>query len=610
MEDFCPIRFNVFNHRTLRMKKLWLVLVCTFSVGTLFAQGKIAPAVQASLQMGKLVDVPLIFDHSADISGAKNRLNKNEKASYVFTQLQQNAAIVHQNALRKLPAHDAQVQSLFLVNAIALHDADAPLLQILAALPEIRAIVADPWIHFDEPLPGPQSEYVAHERDEVAWGITKIQAPEVWNLGYTGQGISVGGADTGFDWTHPAIQSKYRGWTGDEASSQHDYHWHDAIHELNPLNNDTTGNPGTNPCGLDALVPCDDNRHGTHTMGTMTGNDGQGNVIGVAPGADWVGCRNMERGWGKPSSYLECFQWFLAPTDLGGMNPDPTRSPHVINNSWYCALEEGCVDTITHQLLRQAIINLRAAGVVVVVSNGNSGPNCNTTTEAAPYFEESFSVGATREDDFIAQFSSRGTVLVDGSNRMKPNVSAPGVLVRSCIPGGEYANFSGTSMAGPHVVGLVALMLSANPVLAGHVEDIEDIIEQTTVYFADTLDCGASLGTARPNHAYGWGRVDALGAVQAVLVWQPAVSTNNPILPQARVSPNPVQGEAIFAFENLSGSSVLEILDANGRRVVYQQWMASKRDTRRITLVHQAPGVYFWKLTSGNGVASGKILKM
>jgi serine protease AprX len=106
---------------------------------------------------------------------------------------------------------------------------------------------------------------------------------------------------------------------------------------------------------------------------------------------------------------------------------------------------------------------------------------------------------------------------------MKPNVSAPGQNIRSCIRGGNYANFSGTSMAGPHVAGLVALVLSANPALAGNVDEIENIVEQTSIYFADTLDCGASAGVARPNHAYGWGRVDALGAVQAALQWQPRI---------------------------------------------------------------------------------------
>lgn len=127
----------------------------------------------------------------------------------------------------------------------------------------------------------------------------KFRRPDVWNMGYTGQGITVGGADTGYDWGHPAIQPKYRGWNGDASTSQHNYNWHDAIHELNPLNNDTLGNPGTNPCGLDVTHPCDDGSHGTHTMGTMTGSDAD-NQIGVAPDAKWVGCRNMERGLGKP----------------------------------------------------------------------------------------------------------------------------------------------------------------------------------------------------------------------------------------------------------------------------------------------------------------------
>src|SRR5690606_6949367 len=192
--------------------------------------------------------------------------------------------------------------------------------------------------------------------------------------------------------------------------------------EINPFNADSI-----NPCGLDSKVPCDDNGHGTHTMGTMIGLDGP-NQIGVAPEATWCACRNMERGWGTPFTYLECFEWFLAPTDLNNQNPDPTKAPHVINNSWSCPQAEGC-DSSNWMLLDMAVMNLRLAGTVVVVSAGNSGSGCGSVSTPAAMFEGSFSVGATRENDTIAGFSSRGPVFVDGSLRLKPNVAAPGVSV-------------------------------------------------------------------------------------------------------------------------------------------------------------------------------------
>ena len=598
------------------MKKLLIFIVLAIPYTNLFAQTppeawrtKLAPEVRAALDRGEAADVLLVFGQKADLSAAKTLKTKTAKARFVFNQLQETAARSQQHALKILDAKGFSANMLFLVNALSVEKADASLLHLLAELPEVKSISADPWVEFGGPIKTVENVAPASERGGIEWGIAKIQAPEVWDLGYTGQGITVGGADTGYEWGHPAIQRKYRGWTGDAATSEHNYNWHDAIHELNPLNNDSLGNPGINPCGLDAQQPCDDLNHGTHTMGTMTGSDAD-NLIGVAPDAQWVGCRNMERGWGKPSSYIECFQWFLAPTDLGGQNADPDRAPAVINNSWYCSDQEGCTDLTVNELLHDAVITLKASGIVVVVSNGNFGSTCGSTFGPPAYFEESFSVGATRSDDFVSSFSSRGPVLIDGSNRMKPNVSAPGEDVRSCIRGGNYANFSGTSMAGPHVVGLVALMLSANPAIAGHVDDIEDIVEQTAIYFADTLDCGMdSPGTARPNHAYGWGRVDALEAVKAALKWQPAVGTDAPISPSASVLPNPVHDAAIFNLENCSGETLLEIFNAEGKLIFTQKGLTQHRETLRVSFDNHAPGVYFWKLKSGNGVASGKLIR-
>jgi len=169
---------------------------------------------------------------------------------------------------------------------------------------------------------------IATTRTDAEWGITQIKADTVWEMGIKGEGVIVAGQDTGYDYQNPAILSKYQGYSEDTII--HDYSWHDAIHSLNPLHNDADDNPENNPCGLDTTEPCDDNAHGSHTMGTMVGGSDT-LKIGVAPDAKWIACRNMDRGWGSPVTYTECFEWFLAPTDINGENPDPTKAPHVIN---------------------------------------------------------------------------------------------------------------------------------------------------------------------------------------------------------------------------------------------------------------------------------------
>ncbi|MCI0635596.1 MAG: S8 family serine peptidase, partial [Actinobacteria bacterium] len=242
----------------------------------------------------------------------------------------------------------------------------------------------------------------------------------------------------------------------------------------------------------------------------MVGDDGGSNQIGVAPGARWIGCRNMDVGVGTPETYSECFQWFIAPTDLEDENPDPSRAPHVINNSWGCPPSEGCTDPT---ILQAVVQNTRAAGIEVVVSAGNAGSSCSSVNDPPAIYAASFSIGATDSSDNIAGFSSRGPVTVDGSGRMKPDVSAPGVDVRSSVPGGGYANFSGTSMAGPHTAGVVALVLSAFPGLVGDPDSIEPILTSTAVPRTTAESCGGVPGSEVPNNTYGWGRVDALSAV-------------------------------------------------------------------------------------------------
>ena len=195
-------------------------------------------------------------------------------------------------------------------------------------------------------------------------------------------------------WDHPALQPHYRGWNG--AAADHNYNWHDAVHASLATS--------PNRCGFDSPVPCDDGLHGTHTTGTTTGDDGLGNQIGVAPGAKWIGCHNMDQGVGRPSTYTECFQFFAAPTDLQGSHPDPARRPHVISNSWACPPSELCAPLT----LQTVVENTQAAGIFVVAAAGNAGSACSTVSDPPAIYAESFTVGATSIDNSVTSFSSRG----------------------------------------------------------------------------------------------------------------------------------------------------------------------------------------------------------
>ncbi|HWT15760.1 MAG TPA: S8 family serine peptidase [Patescibacteria group bacterium] len=368
-------------------------------------------------------------------------------------------------------------------------------------------------LHFDAPMKAlPVEQSLAKDAcsgdGNPTWGLTKIGAPTVWSTyGVRGAGVVVAGQDTGYDWDHPALQPQYRGWNG--AAASHNYNWHDAIHGDHP------GSTGANSCGYNLLAPCDDGSHGTHTMGTMVGFNGGNRIVGVAPDAKWIGCRNMEEGYGFASTYIECFNWFLAPTDLNGQNPDPAMSPHVINNSWGCATTaegEDCDDDDLDQF-DTVIDNLTAAGILVVASAGNSGSACSTVNAPPAMSENAFGVGNTTSSDAIAGSSSRGPVTRAGRNLLKPDVSAPGSSVCSSIPGTGYTTMTGTSMAGPHVAGLAALVMSADPSLRRDPLAVKRIIMNTALGMTSAQSCGAFSGAAVPNAVFGMGRIDAMKAV-------------------------------------------------------------------------------------------------
>ena len=252
-----------------------------------------------------------------------------------------------------------------------------------------------------------------------------------------------------------------------------------------------------------SAFPYDDNGHGTHTMGTTAGGDGPGpfaDDIGVAPGASWIAVKAFTAAGSATAADLHsAYEWLLAPCPAGVLpgSPgcDPTEAPDVINNSW------GNNNGASVEFLAD-ITALRAAGILPIFSAGNNGPSPGTVGAPAS-FAQSFAVGAVSSGDLVASFSSRGPSPL--TNETKPDVSAPGVAVRSAIPGSGYAEFNGTSMAAPHVSGAAALMFAADPAI--DIDTIEQLLIETAL----------DLGPAGPDPDYGHGRIDAFAAVQRVV---------------------------------------------------------------------------------------------
>ena len=315
----------------------------------------------------------------------------------------------------------------------------------------------------------------------MEWNIARVRADEVWRaLDIAGAGVVVANMDTGVDWTHPALQSKYRG-----SDSDHNYNWYDCT--------------GTYPS-----TPADGYGHGTHTMGTMVGSAPGGAFhIGMAPAAQWTAVKVLDDdGVGYDTWIHAGFQWLLAPTDLSGSNPDPGQAPDVVNNSWGPGLSN--VADLTFLPDVQA---LRAAGIFPVFSAGNSGGLGDGSIATPAGYPESFAVGTTDFQDAIASFSSRGPSFWE---ELKPEVSAPGVDIRSSVPGGGYeGGWSGTSMAAPHAAGLAALLLSANPTLTvddGRAGNQHPILRQGGERWSDSqrlrpLPLGPCLANSHPGSA-------------------------------------------------------------------------------------------------------------
>lgn len=412
----------------------------------------------------------------ADTSAAKKAATKTGRGRAVLKAKTAYAKTSQQGLTALLKQADASYTSYWISNTVKVTGSKA-LATKIAARSDVASIEADDTV----PLPPTVNGTNEAEVDGIEWNVDRINAPKVWNeYGVRGEGTVIGSIDTGVDHQHPALAAAYRGLKAD-GTYDHAYNWFDATHT----------------CGT--AKPCDDQGHGTHTMGTMVGEDGTANSIGVAPGARWMAAKACTPDGCPRDALLAAGQWMLAPTDADGENPRPDRAPDVINNSW----GSDSLDTWYQAMVQ----SWRDAGIFPAFSNGNAGPYCDTAGSPGA-LTNTYASGAFDSNNKIASFSSRGPG-IDGT--VKPNISAPGVNVRSATPGGGYAAKSGTSMASPHTAATVALLWSAAPALRGDITATEAVLNKAAIDVDDT-SCG---GTTAFNNVYGEGRLDAYAAVDA-----------------------------------------------------------------------------------------------
>ncbi len=440
--------------------------------------------VEVMVYMNAKVDTAMVAHETRNTMSAKNSATpyqtKLQVRRNVLEALKDNAETSQANLIKYLQGEAEKgnvkdFQSYSIVNMVYVK-ATKEVVENIAYMTEVGKIYKNKTHTLEELIPAS----VEPQAEGVEWNVSKVKADQVWDLGYDGTGAVVGSLDSGVDWTHPALKNKWRGYDPATGTTNPVGNWFDPVYN--------------------STLPADSDDHGTHVMGTMVGQEPNGaNKIGMAPGAKWITARVFNTaGSTTDAILLSAAEWMTQP----GGNPD--NAPDVVNNSWGggAGIDDWYLD---------AVQAYRDSEIFPVFSAGNQRAG-----EPAPWpgsiscpanYLESFAVAATERTDALASFSKLGPSPY-GETVIKPNISAPGVNIRSSIPGGGYGGNSGTSMSAPAVSGTVALIASANQSLT--VNEIEELLQSTARPLTDS-----KFPTA-PNMGYGYGMVDAFEAVSQI----------------------------------------------------------------------------------------------
>ncbi len=525
------------------------------------ALDKIEPQLLQELSLDSQTEFFVWMTEQADLSPAFRLKTRQQRGRFVYETLRATADRAQAPLRAHLDSLGVEYRAFYIANKVLVYGGTQTLLMNVAARSDVVQITANHPYQLQEPV---EKVFNPTHILGVESNVTFINADDVWALGYDGDGTVMAGNDTGLDETHPTIARHYRGCLNPPTCSSwdHNYNWWDA-----------TGSYPTNPD--------DGHGHGTHTTGTMVGDDGGSNQIGVAPGAQTVHCKNMtDSGSGSDATFTECLEWDLAPWDLNGQNANPDLAPDAVNNSWgYWGGND--------PVFRNEVQALHAAGILVEVSAGNEGSSCATLRSPGDYWETLTTGSVNHASSFpgtITGFSSRGPSDLDGN--YFPDIMAPGENIRSSLPGNSYASWGGTSMAGPHATALVGLIWSACPAYQGDVYGTIDLIIDTAVPLSGQTgsNCGGNY-TNGPNNDWGYGTIDALAAVQACI----GGSTPTPSpTPTATPEPGVMHVDDIAmsiqkSGRNRYGVATVTIVDAGGASVagatVYGTFSGSTSDS-------------------------------
>lgn len=447
------------------------------------------------------------FDNSLNFDFLqKSNFTKEEKGQIVFDLLSKQADKEQKRVIDYLNMNNISFVSMVLTNTIRTNLSITDI-EFISKFDEAFVFKDALNLEVEKLSTGERPSY---KSGQLSWAVEKVNAHKVWEMGFNGQDIVIGMIDTGVDDTNEYLMSSYRGVVDSQLVS-HEYNWFDGVNGFNPLETDTTLTEQDTPCGFRSPVPCEDFVHGTTVMSVAVGQTST-DCVGIAPGSKWIASRALERGVGFSGAYLECLDWNLAPRDSLNENPDPLKAADIINNSWGCRDVVGC-DSLVSSLMEVAVNNLTNAGIFVLVGAGNSGSmGCSSIFMPLTIFENSIVSGGTDINDNIPSWSSIGPVDVFGFQHLKPDFVSPGLLVPTSM-----GLTSGTSISSPITAGVIALILSANPALRGQVSEVKQILIDTAVpVFADD-SCGGYSGQDIPNPFGGYGRIDALAAVDLAL---------------------------------------------------------------------------------------------